>query len=135
MLADGGGAMQITRQGGFAPALSPDGKWVYYTKTRSAVAPVWRVPRDGGTEEEVLKGAVNRSFVPTSTGVYFFSSESDGQLSNLQFLDFKTGRIKIIAHIPKPVQTGLTISPDGRTLLYSQIDQDGSEIMLAENFR
>jgi hypothetical protein len=33
------------------------------------------------------------------------------------------------------VQSGLTISPDGRTLLYSQIDQDGSEIMLAQNFR
>ncbi len=29
----------------------------------------------------------------------------------------------------------LTVSPDGQRLLYSQIDQSGSDLMLVENFR
>ena len=30
--ADGGDAIQVTRDGGFAPLESPDGKFIYYTK-------------------------------------------------------------------------------------------------------
>jgi hypothetical protein len=30
---------------------------------------------------------------------------------------------------------GLTVSPDGRWILYTQFDQRGSDIMLMENFR
>ena len=30
---------------------------------------------------------------------------------------------------------GIALSPDGRTLLYSQIDDAGSDLMLVENFR
>jgi hypothetical protein len=30
---------------------------------------------------------------------------------------------------------GLALSPDGRWLLYAQIDRYGADLMLAENFR
>jgi hypothetical protein len=30
---------------------------------------------------------------------------------------------------------GLTLSPDGRWMLFTQMDQGGSELMLVENFR
>jgi hypothetical protein len=33
-----------------------------------------------------------------------------------------------------PVDLGLGVSPDGRTLLYGQVDRAGSNIMLVENF-
>jgi len=36
--------------------------------------------------------------------------------------------------VPKPLDLGLTVSPDGRTLLYSQVDYTGSNLMLVEDF-
>jgi len=83
----------------------------------------------------VLQAVVNRAFLPTATGIYFFTSGGRNRPYTLQFLEFKTDRIETIAQTSKPVQSGLTISPDGKILLYSQVDQNGSEIMLAENFR
>jgi hypothetical protein len=35
-----------------------------------------------------------------------------------------------------PVQTHqITVSPDGRTILYTQLDDAGSDLMLVVNFR
>jgi hypothetical protein len=44
--ANGGGQVQVTRKGGFAPLESPDGKFLYYTKALSATS-VWKVPVGG----------------------------------------------------------------------------------------
>jgi hypothetical protein len=35
----------------------------------------------------------------------------------------------------KALTSGVTLSPDGRWLLNSQVDQEGSELMLVQNFR
>ena len=43
-----------------------------------------------------------------------------------------------VAKMHKPVTQGnpvLTASPDGRYLAYTQIDRDGSNVILIENFR
>jgi hypothetical protein len=43
---------------------------------------------------------------------------------------------KIIFQPTAGMQLGLTVSPDGRWLLYSQVDgAPGSDLMLVENFR
>jgi Tol biopolymer transport system component len=44
--AGGGEAVRVTRKGGFVALESPDGQWVYYTK--SLASSLWRMPREGG---------------------------------------------------------------------------------------
>jgi Tol biopolymer transport system component len=49
--AGGGEAVRVTRKGGFEALESPDGQWVYYTKSDGASS-LWKVPRDGGEETQ-----------------------------------------------------------------------------------
>jgi hypothetical protein len=126
--AGGGEALQVTRQGGYNPFASKDGKTIYYTKTDSDRAPLWEVPVEGGDESQVLD-SVSRDFAAVPGGVYFASP------SRLVHFDFSTGITKPILTIAKPRLTGLSVSPDERWLLYTQLDQSGMDLMLVENFR
>ena len=135
MPADGGGAIQLTWDGGATPLESPDGKFLYYTKNTPGV---WRVPVDGGQRTKVLEGLssyLNLAIV--DKGIYFVPDSG----SSIQFLDLRTNQIRRIASFERPVgsgdlgdDSGLAISPDGRWILYSRIDQGGAELRLVENF-
>jgi hypothetical protein len=50
-------------------------------------------------------------------------------------LDVRTRSPWTIIAIAKPVFVGLTVSPDGKSLLYTQIDQETSDLMLVERCR
>ena len=49
--------------------------------------------------------------------------------------DLATGRSRLLLELSRPIAAGLSLSPDERYLLYSQTDDEGSELMLADNFR
>jgi hypothetical protein len=62
-------------------------------------------------------------------GIYFLS------WPRLQYFDFTTGKAKPILTLQKQPSLGLSMSQDGHWLLYSQVDQGGSDLMRVENFR
>jgi hypothetical protein len=68
-------------------------------------------------------------FALSSRGIYFISS------GRLQFLDFPAGKSKTLLTLDKPIHLGMALSPDEKWLLYSQVDQGGSDLMLVDNFR
>jgi hypothetical protein len=54
---------------------------------------------------------------------------------SLHFFRFRDGRVSQIATSDRPPIVGdsaMALSPDGRALLYTQVDQSGSDIMLAD---
>ena len=59
--------------------------------------------------------------------------------SSLEFLNFATGKIRTLANVDRSIfninYAGLAVSPDGQSILYTQVEQAGSEFMLMENFR
>ncbi|MCI0524835.1 MAG: winged helix-turn-helix domain-containing protein [Acidobacteria bacterium] len=136
MPAEGGQAVQVTRQGGFEAIGAPDGKFLYYAKGRRLPG-IWRIPVEGGEETPVLdyhQAGFWRAWNLTEQGIYFATAENPSR-PLIEFFSFTTGKVTQIASLEKPFFLGLSVSPDGRWLIYSQLDQSGSDIMLMENFR
>jgi hypothetical protein len=71
----------------------------------------------------------------------FFDAESaSGPV--LEFHDFATRRSTVIRQFSKPTQIGftsadtsITVFPGGKWILYTQIDQASSNLMLVDNYR
>jgi Tol biopolymer transport system component len=136
--AQGGTAEQLTKQGGFAPEPSWDGKYVYYAKGRD-VTGLWRVPVDGGEETKILDappGAGWGYFAVVEKGIYYANLRE--QKVGLYFYEFRTQKstvVRIFERFGSEGAPGLSISPDRHYVLYTALRQPNVNIMLVENFR
>jgi hypothetical protein len=120
------------------PQVFPDGEFLYYDKgdLYPEECSVWRLPVEGGEETMVLDSvACGNSVVVGERGVYFFSKPDEKGHSEIRFRDLMTGETRKLLTIEQQVTAWISVAPDGRTLLYSQNDQAGSDLMLVENFR
>jgi Tol biopolymer transport system component/DNA-binding winged helix-turn-helix (wHTH) protein len=123
---------QVTHFGGGAPRVSPDGKHLFYVKVHE----LWSVPTAGGDERRVLTDLSNTgNFVVRREGIYFIPVADRSGRSSITFLDFRTGARKTIAPVERPAMWGLAVSPDGKSILHTQLDNVNSDLMLVENFR
>ncbi len=137
--ADGSGsAEQVTRNGGFAAFEAPDGKFLYYAKGRS-VPGLWRRPLRGAAVEEQVLDRLRAGFWGywglAPDGIYFLEEMPDVQKRLIYFLGYGARVPKEVAGIEKRPMVGdsaFAVSPDGRSILYTQIDQSGSDIMVAD---
>jgi hypothetical protein len=53
----------------------------------------------------------------------------------IDYVRFADEKIQTFARLEKPPFIGMTVSPDARWLLYTQIDQAGTDLVLVEGFR
>jgi hypothetical protein len=65
-------------------------------------------------------------------GIYFSPQDNPRSIC---FYDFATQHTREIFRADKDLGEGISISPDGRYMLYSQEDENNSDIMLVNNFR
>jgi Tol biopolymer transport system component/serine/threonine protein kinase len=134
---DGGESKQVTKEGGFAAFESADGKYVYYAKGR-AEGGIYRVPVEGGEETlvfDALKPGFWGYWALGRDGIYFADAPERSPGMSIHFFRFRDRRLTKIATSDKPPMIGdsaMALSPDGRMLLYTQVDQSGSDIMLAD---
>jgi hypothetical protein len=128
---------QVTRNGGFAAFQSADGKYLYYAKGRSASG-LWRKQLPGGTEEPVLeelKPGFWGCWAAVESGIYFADQAGSSNSGGIFFYDFASRKIREIARVPKPfavTDSAFAVSPDRRYILYTQIDESGSDINILE---
>ena len=70
---------------------------------------------------------------PSGEKVYDVRGESGRDA--ISVYDPITGRSTLLFELSQRIASGLSLSPDERYLLFSQVDDEGSELMLADNFR
>lgn len=135
---DGGPPVQVTKNGGFAPLEAPDGKFLYYTKFEASGA--YRVPVNGGEEVKILDDPPHGfwGYLAVASDGLYFGHEGENHSAVLSFYDFATQKTIAVGGMEKEPffgAPGLAVSPDGRFVLYVQLDEARNNLMLAENFR
>jgi Tol biopolymer transport system component len=135
MPANGGDTIQVTRKGGYFPQESVDGKMLFYLKTHKAegCAELWQVPVGGGEEMQVLEKVLSFNFDVKEHGIYY-ASQPGPKGTPFLFYDFASRKSKPIAMVQN-CGYGFTVSPDEQEILYIQIGDQRSNLMLVENFR
>jgi Tol biopolymer transport system component len=133
----GGAAWHVPLDKGTGPTESADGKFIYFRRTQNPTG-IFRVPTAGGPEESVLelKEAPPWGYwTVVENGIYFVEIDDKPKI---KFLDLSTRRITDIWTMERPALTGdagLAVSPDGQWLLFTQLVNGGSDIMIVNDFR
>ncbi|MBI1786471.1 MAG: PD40 domain-containing protein [Acidobacteria bacterium] len=135
MPAQGGGAVQVTRNRGSEAFEAQDGKRLYYANESG----VWSVATDGtGPESLVLAAARPGYWAVAGKGIYFVDFTPPVEAPAIRVLDLGTGQATPIGHFPsQPFRgvPGFSVSRDGRRVLWAQLQQYDSDLMVLENFR
>lgn len=124
---------QVTKSGGYTAYESVDGQTLFYTKEISG--PLFAKSLSGGAEYQILPYIYYKSFVPVAEGIYYIGRWSADQYFPLEFFQFSSNRSRLLAKLGKSVHSGLTVSPDQRTILFTKSDSSGSNVMMIDNFR
>ena len=102
----------------------------------------WHLANSGGRRRGNSRGRSSWGRVlallgSDQEGIYFVTAEMPAR-PVVEFFSFAAGDVRQVAIIDRPVHPrvwGFSVSPDRRWILYTQMDQSSSDIMLMEKFR
>ena len=112
-----------------------DGKTVYFASNHDkSTLKQFDLLAQPGTESKVagmprIKEA--ELWTLSRGGIYFVPAEAP---RSLRYFDFATGQMRPIFEVDKDFSNGLSVSPDGRWILYSQVGDENSDVMLVDHF-
>jgi Tol biopolymer transport system component len=134
--AVGGAEQRITQEGGAIPFESLDGRTLYYKRAQGN-APLLARPTAGG-EERTIIGCIPESFgyAVGPDGVFYLDCNIDRSHRILHHWDARTGQDRQLATLDTGTQValGLSVSPDGRNILYTH-DTTSQDLMMIDHFR
>jgi Tol biopolymer transport system component len=140
--AGGGQASRLTRNGGFEPRESPDGEYLFYLDrgpgglASDASARLMRLPLAGGPEELVLDRVRPFQWSVTDTGIVFVSREpAFDAIDRYRFSDRRVARVGRLRFRIPGIYPHMTVSPDGRWALATNLARFDSDLMRLDNFR
>jgi Tol biopolymer transport system component len=133
---NGGPAIQVTHTASGDALESADGRLVYISNGTNGV---WQVSPEG-TDEHVVPGLEtihnSRYFDVTARGAYVLQDATAP--GRIVFYDFATRRSTPLVNLEDRFLRGvpsLSASADDGWLLYAEVDESGSDILMLENFR
>jgi len=137
--AEGGMEERVTRGGGASAYESLDGQTLFFMR-HFADSPLLALPLAGGPERQVAP-CVNAFNVGPGAVYYLGCREGPRVLGrpppfrSLLVRDLATGRERLLGNLDRADGRGLTVSPDGKTVLFTTGVDGGADLMMIENFR
>jgi eukaryotic-like serine/threonine-protein kinase len=134
--ASGGTPEQITRGGGFRATESPDGRTLFFVRQDDA-SPLFSQPAEGGPARQVVDCVLSRSMTTGPDGIYYVGCPPERAEMPLYRLDVKTSATRLLGILKAGggFIPGMSVSPDGKRVLYTPLVAEGSDLMLMEDFR
>jgi Tol biopolymer transport system component/DNA-binding winged helix-turn-helix (wHTH) protein len=134
--SQGGNATRVTEHASYFVLANGDG--VFFNVKQPRMVAIWSKPAQEDTEaplQGMPKLPYSESWTVTSKGVYYTDSVSTPP--GVHFYNFANRTSRQVLTLPqKPTAGGgMSVSPDDRWLLYTQTDDQQSDIMLVEHFR
>ena len=133
-----GAVVQVTKNGGALPSESPDGHFLFYIKTDVSERTLYSQPPEGGREQRVFETSLRPpQFALAAGGLYYIRYDNWDHPIRIDFLDLRTGASRRVLTLNMPQRfnaPGLSVSPDGKWLLYALFDFE-DDIMLFEGFQ
>jgi Tol biopolymer transport system component len=132
----GGPEERVSRGGGRDSQESADGKTLFFLR-KTGESPLMALSLDGGPERQVIDCVQWRCFTVGPAGVYHVGCTANPRSAPmpLYLLDLATGRDRLLGNMEAAGGT-ITVSPDGKTILYGRVMvNQGSDLMMIENFR
>jgi Tol biopolymer transport system component/DNA-binding winged helix-turn-helix (wHTH) protein len=133
----GGTPVQVTRGGGKEPIVSPDGRYIYYAKS-APLQGIWSIPAEGGPEARVVERGRELSFDVAETGIFVMDTSAKPQ-ATVEMFSFASRQLMLVARLPAGLRFApasyLTVTRDGRSMLYVQYDQWTSDIEMLRELR
>lgn len=116
---------------GATAVVGPDGR-IFYRKGLG-VSPLFARSLEGdiarNLDQQVVPGCVMVfGIVPTSRGVYYVACDERNEPVAIRYLEFSSRRVFDLGEAPLDSQPILTVSPDGRRLVYQRTLPDNSEL-------
>jgi Tol biopolymer transport system component len=144
--AGGGQEEQVTRNGGLVGFESPDGtSLVYQAALNRSGLPILMLPLTGGPSRQLVACAYG--FTVDARGVYYYPCRPNGapvplsadRSLDVRLIDPASGRDQLIDTVTEiyygDIFWGPRVSPNGRTIVYTQLVSRGDDLMLIDNFR
>jgi hypothetical protein len=132
----------MTTTGGASAWESWDGQTLYYSRhdgngPEGFTSGVFARPVSGGPERKILDAVFRWDFFPAKDGIYYVALVESRRfnLLELRFLSFATGKSKVLSRFQARTSQGLSVSADGKTILYSgRAPGAGADLVLIQNF-
>jgi hypothetical protein len=132
----GGKEEQITHNGGYLAFESTNKNTLYYTLSQNGAEGLYAKSLPDGVEVQAInENVVDHGLAVFSDGAYYLHCGQNE--CDIRFYQFVNTRVQVIHKIGVPLDgaSGLTVSPDRQTFLFSIQNRPESDLMLLENFR
>ncbi|NKB87793.1 MAG: hypothetical protein GKS06_06190 [Acidobacteria bacterium] len=132
-----GAPEQVTSEGAYAARVTGDGRTLLFT--RHAEPGLWAQPVDGGAAREVvpeLRGSDFGNWTVHQRHVVYLRRTAERRGTEVVAVDLDTAETRTLFAPGGTIlasRRGLSVSPDGRYLLYTQMDDASSDLVVVEN--